>query len=341
MNTVEISTLGDAAAGNLLQGSRPLVNSRTGQVMVQTQRGMTVNSVLRKDEWEELDTAIVQAAVQPLNITRELQQRGLVRRLGDIGVLLAQYSTIGEMTAAEANLRGHSSVEKDLAQYGIASVPVPIVHKEFELDARMLASSRRMGNGLDVANGAAAARVVAEKVEDMVINGDTGINLNGNTIYGLTNHPNRNTDTATNYGGGDWGTINNVTGTIAGMISAAQADGYYGPYGVFASNTQYNQAALAFYTDGSGQTPLQRVTMMNQIEFFLPSAQLSDGAIVLLQLTRDVVELAYVDMYWPVTNLEWTSGDSLLHRFKVMTVFAPIVKAAANGRSGIVHATAA
>lgn len=334
----------DPGASALLQGARPIVNARMGPKAfpkILTPRGLQVNSLLQRYEWERLDNRIMQAVLQPLNLTRVLIARGLTTTLGSIGVLQASYTRVGEMTAATASLRGHTSTEKDLVDQDIVGIPVPIIAKEFELDARTLASSRLLGNALDTTNGAAAARVVAEKVEDLTINGDSSINLNGNTVYGLTNHPDRNTDTAANYGGGDWGTITNVTLTIAGAIAALQADGFYGPYGIFAATTQYNQAALAFFTDGSVSTPRSRTLQMPGVESFEPSAQLDDGEVLVVHLSEEVIEIAYVEAYWPATNLEWTSGDGMELMFKVMTVMTPLVKSANGGKSGVVHITAA
>lgn len=346
---LQVMSLADAAGQiHALNGSRPLINKRAEKqygphapVHIMTNRGLKVNSVLRKDEWEELDRAVVQAAVHPLRVTRILRERNLVRRIGSLGTLVAQYNQVSEMTPANVSLRGHASGEKDLVDFDLKGVPVPIIFKEFELDSRTLQSSRMLGDGIDTTNGAAAARVVAEKAEDLVLNGDASINLNGNVIYGLLTHPNRNTDTATNYGGGDWGTIGNIVPTIAGMISAAQADGYYGPYGIFVASTQYNQAALNYYTDGSGDTPLQRVMAMPQIEFVEQIPQLPDGTVILLHLSTEVIQLAYVESYFPITTLEWMSGDGMLGMFKAMAVEVPIVKSAYGGKSGVVHATGA
>lgn len=337
-NVVSLHT---PAGQRAILGGRPIVNKRTGAVTIRTPRGLTINSTLRKDEWEELDRRVVQASVPPLVILNYLVNRGLTRPLGSLGTLVAQYNRVSEMTAATANLRGHSGVEKDLIDTALVGVPVPIIFKEYEIDERLLLSSRRMGDGLDVTNAAAAARVVAEKKEDLLINGDTSINLNGATIYGLLNHPNRNTDTATNYGGGDWGTIGNVTLTIAGAISALQADGYYGPYAVWASPIQFNQASLVYFTDGSGDTARDRVLRMPMVESFEQSPQLPDGVVVVLALTSEVVEIATVPGYFPMTNVEWTSGDQFLNGYKVMSAMTPIVKADYSGKSGIVHVTGA
>lgn len=317
------------------QGSRPVINEKTGEVQIVTSRGLTVNSALRKYEWEELDAAIVAAAVAPLNMTQRMINAGLVRQLGGLGTLVAQYNKVSETSGANTSISGTGSGQKDLVDYDIAGVPVPVIFKEFEINARYLESSRLLGNGVDVTNAQAAARVVGEKIEDMLINGDTNINLNGSTIYGITNHPNRNTGSAT----GDWGTISHIVSTVAAMTSAAKGDNYRGPYGLFVADTQYDQAAQSFYTDGSGQSALDRILRLPNISFVDSSAWLDDGEAVLVNLSRDVVELAYVPQYFPAANLEWMSGDGMSNMFKVMAVFAPIVKSDYSGRSGIVHIT--
>ena len=341
MNQAQVLELHTAAGQKAIMGGRPIVNKRTGQVTLRTPRGLVVNSTLKKDEWEELDRRVVMASVPPLVIVNYLVNRGLTRSLGGLGTMVAQYNQVSKMTAATANMRGHSGVEKDLIDTDLVGVPVPIIFKEYEIDQRLLLASRRMGDGLDTTNGAAAARVVAEKIEDLVINGDSNINLNGSTIYGLTNHPNTNLGTAASYGGGDWGTITNVTPTLSGMIAAAQVDGYYGPYAVWAAPTQFNQAALNFFTDGSGDTARDRVLRMASVESFEQSPQLADGEILLVTLSPEVVEIATVPGYFPVTNIEWTSGDTMLNGYKVLAAMTPMVKSDYSGKSGVVLATSA
>lgn len=351
MSELQIVSATSGEGAKLLgNGARPIINEktgqplfdqRTGQLQIMTSRGLVVNSALRKYEWEELDAAIVAAAVAPLNMTQRMMTAGLTRPLGGLGTLIAQYNQISEMTAANVSLSGNASGQKDRVDYDLVGIPVPVIFKEFELNQRYLEASRRLGDGIDTANGAAAARVVGEKVEDLLINGDTSINLNGNTIYGLTSHPDRNTDTATNVGGGDFGTISNIVPTFSGILSALKADNYRGPYGVFVADTQYDQMSMSFYTDGSGQSALNRVLQIPQIQFIDSSAWLDAGEVVVVHLSRDVVELAYVQQYWPITNLEWTSGDGMASNFKVMTVFAPMVKSDYAGRSGVFHCTGA
>jgi uncharacterized linocin/CFP29 family protein len=213
-----------------------------------------------------------------------------------------------------------------------------VIFKEFSIGARTLEASRRLGDSLDVTAGVEAARVVAEAEESLLIDGSLAISLNGDVIFGLTSHTYRNTDTAANYGGGDWGTISNILPTIAGMIAAAQGDGFYGPYGILAYPTQYNQAALSFYTDGSGQTALQRILAIAGIADVTMCAGLAAGEVVLFELSPLVVDWAEA---LPLQTLEWASGDGMVSHFKVMTVATPRVKADYANASGVVHATGA
>lgn len=316
------------------QGSRPYVNKQ-GKVVVVNGRGMVVNSILRKDEWQEIDSAVIQAARNRLNGIRILQERGLTKRLGGMGTLISQWHQASEMTAANVNMTGQSRGEQDQVDFKLAGVPVPVIFKDFSFGIRTLDAGRRLGNDLDTSNATAAAAVVAESLENMLFNG-SDVTLNATKIYGLTTHPHRNTDTATNYGGGDWGTATNVVPTIVGMMKAAAADGFHGPYGVFVSLTQYFQALNNI--SATDETPLQRVLKLPKIEFVEPSDWLTDGAVVLFQLTPDVVDVATAQ---DLTTLEWVSGDGMVGNFKVMTIAVPRVKSEYASKSGIVHATAA
>ena len=97
MSDLQVVDINSAEAQTALRnGSRPFVNERTGEVKIQTPRGLVVNSALRKDEWEELDRAIVESAVAPLNMVNRFRRAGLVRRLGSLGTLIAQYTQVSE-----------------------------------------------------------------------------------------------------------------------------------------------------------------------------------------------------------------------------------------------------
>lgn len=316
---------------------RPLVSSDPANrvARIKTNRGIMVNSMLRRDEWAAIDAAVIQEARYPLRAVNDLVSRGLLQRLTNIGTMVTDWYVSSEVNAATVNMSGTGG-NRDLPDLKKTGAPVPVVFKDFGIDARSLAASRSMGDGIDVTAAAEASRVVAETLESLLVNGSS-TQLNGAPLYGYRNHPDRNTDTASNYGGGDWGTIANIVDTVAGMINAAMADRHYGPYMLYANPTQFNEAAFSFY-DSTDESALMRIRSLPQIAGFEYLPSLAAGELLLIQMTRNVIEWAET---LSIQVREWVSGDGMSASFKVLAIAAPKVKSTYDGRSGIVHATGA
>lgn len=308
-------------------------NSTTAARFLQS--GLSVNSLrtnglLRKQEWQELDTRLVQVARPRLVGIADLQARGLVLPLGGLGTLISQYEAASDMTGADISMDGMKQGEKDTQAFDLRSVPIPIVHKDFSLNIRRLEASRRLGDALDTTQGQVAARRVADKLESILFNG-AGISVDGNPIYGYTNHPSRNTGTAP----GGWGNINNIYDTVLNMISDARADKMYGPFMLYVSDAEWTHL-LKVYADSTGQTALARMKNIPNLEDIKPSNDLAAGNAVLVQMTSDVVDLAVAQ---DIVTIEWNENGGMVSNFKVMAVMAPRVKSDYDGRSGIVHYT--
>jgi uncharacterized linocin/CFP29 family protein len=313
-------------------GEKELVTNAAGFVQVQA-RGVVANSLLKKDEWEELDTAIVQAQSERLNAIARLQSRGLVRRLGSIGVMASQWNIGSQMSRAVVNMTGQAAADMDRVDYNLAGVPVPVIHKEYQIGERQLEASRRLGEAVDVTNAYEAGRVVAEELERMFFGGYE-LTLNGQTIYGVTNETNVNTGSAT----GDFGDISNIMDTFIDMVSDAAGDNYHGPFEAWVSTTQYIEM-MDVYTDGSGLSAMARVIeAVPALEAIHAGDYLTDGSLVMVQMTPNVVDLALYEMGM---NVEWASGDGMTHNFKVMSIAVPRVKSDYESQSGIVYYTGA
>ena len=303
---------------------------------------MAVNSALRKDEWQALDRAVMEAKKQRLNAVNDLKSRGLTQPLGSLGTLTSQWNVASEMTGANVTMTGQSTGERDRMDFDLNGVPIPVIFKEFSIGRRQLEAARRLGDALDTTHVVEATYVVTEQLEDMVINGYS-LTFDSNSIYGYTNHPDRNTDTAANYGGGDWSTFDGtaandtIVPTVAGMINAAQVtERSYGPYVLYVPTTQYIEATTKFYADGSGQTPADRIRSLG-VEL-RGMDRLAAGNLAMVQMTRNTVDWAEA---MDVQIMEWSTGDGMTTSFKVMAVAAPRVKSDYNGRIGLVHATGA
>jgi uncharacterized linocin/CFP29 family protein len=286
------------------------------------------NSVLRKDEWELLDTRIVDIAKHRLVAVGDVRAAGLVHNLGSFGVSISQYEKLSDMTEANVDMDGGTAGEEDRVAYELVSIPVPIIHKNFRIGLRTLEASRRLGQSLDTTQAEKAARLVADQLEYILFYGASGVVVNGQQLYGLTNQPHVNT-----VSGADWGTITNIYSNVNSAVIANEADNYFGPYALYVAKTQFGEMR-AIYTDGSGETALERVLrgFAGTITSIKPADTLSAGTAVLVQLTRDVVDLAVgVD----VSTVQWETRGGFFQHFKIFGAMAPRVKSDYDGKSGV------
>jgi len=331
----------------LMKGRRPLMQANAdGQMemivneegfpVVGYRGGIAVHSLLRKSEWEELDRAVITMVKLRLQGIQDLRAAGLVQPLGGLGTMVSQWNVGSEKPLATISMDGRTRGNRDRVDKKLYGVPVPIIHDEYEIGARELEASRKLGNALDTTEAEESGSSVAEKLENILFNGDTSIVVDGAGIFGYTTLAARLTATAAAFGGGDFGTISNIQATFLGMLSGLAALRYHGPFGCYISNTQYHQM-LAFYTDGSGQTALARVQTLPQIQFVKPCDFLADGVLTMVQLTRNVVDVATA---LDVTNREWMSGDEMALHYKVLMAAVPRLKTDYAGHTGIAHATA-
>lgn len=336
---IEITNFADSGS-SLERASRPVsFNQQSGQVRIASGRGLELNSMLLKDEWEAYDRTVIETAKVPLVAVADLISRGLVDSYNSIGVQVATWNVESDMGPADTSMSGRGSSELGQADYDLRGVPIPVIWKAVQLDARTLEARRRLGATTDVTNVMLAARKVYEKQEDMLINGDSSISFDSQTIYGYTTHPHRLTDTASNYGGGSWtADIDNPVKTISGMVAAANAVNRYGPFAVYVGPAQYNASALKFYADGTGDTPMSRILRMGGIESFKLLPSLADGNVLLVHLSKETVDWVSI---WDSRFVEWTSNDLMTANFRVMSICAPRIRSDYNQSMGLVHATGA
>jgi uncharacterized linocin/CFP29 family protein len=306
---------------------------------VEGQHMFRANALLRRYEWEMIDEAVVDVARNQLVITEDLRRFGLVKPLGGLGTIYSTYEKASDMTAANIDMSADTEGDADSIAFTPVSIPVPIIHKPFQLNARRLAASRNAGESLDVTNIRTATRRVGDALENMIFNG-ASLKVDANAIYGLTTHPDRSTDTATNYGGGDWSTEGNAYKTIAGMIQALWDSGFQGPFGCYAAMNLAGNL-WNYRTDGSGRSEAQTIVEGLRdagLSYIKPAASLASSTLVVFQLTSDVIDLGVAQ---EMVAVQWDEKGQLVSNFKVMTAAVPRVKSDANGACGVAHATGA
>lgn len=289
------------------------------------------NALLRHEEWLEIDNEIQDIVRTGLVGYDDLINAGLTRNLGGLGSIVTMYEQQSDLTDADVSMEGIVQGSDDRLEFTPVYTPVPIIHKDFSISYRMLLASRRNGDGLDVETARTAARKVRDKSENMIFKGSTK-NMGGYKIYGYTTAPYRVTGSAT----GDFGTAGNGYNTILAMVTSLQALGFNGPYGVYVANTQYMEL-LKKNTNDSTELSLI-LELLPMVEFVKPSFDLDAGSLVMVQLTKDVVQLNIAQDMVPV---QWDEKGGFLTRFRVMQSSVLVVKYDAGLKCGVVHLTGA
>jgi len=293
---------------------------------------LRTNALLRKDEWVELDRQVVDVARERLVAVEDLRSRNLVHLLGGLGTLFSEYEALSDMTDAEIDMSGVAQGKDDAAAWDLRAVPIPVIHKDFRIDIRRLEASRRLGDGVDFTQARIATRKVVEAAEKLVINGSS-FKLDGKQIYGYRNHPNlisRATDSSK-----CWDKIANIYTGVLGMVSDAHGVNAYGPYILYVAKDVWPYM-LEVYSDGSGQTVRERLLKIPQLQEVKPLDLLPNGEAVLVQMSRETVDLAIAQ---DLVVVEWTTMGGFVSWFKVFMVMAPRIKADYNGRLGVVRRT--
>jgi hypothetical protein len=291
-------------------------------------------TTLLEDEHRRIDAAVLQQSRIHMSATEDLRRHTLTTSLGGIGVLLSGYNRVGDMTDANVDFDGRTRGDKDRLTFDQVEVPIPIFHKEWELGARQLASSRG-GSNLDTSQSEIATRIVAERFEKSIFDGEPTLKLAGQSLYGYTTHPDRNTHTLV----ADWtdptaGTAM-VTDLLA-MVGIQRADNQRGQYMVYVADDIWSGSMQADYSAAKGDNQvLDRLETIREIDKIAPSAFLASGTVVMVQMTRETVDLAIAA---DLQNIQW-NVQPFSTEYMVYMMGAVRVKSEKNGQCGVLHAT--
>lgn len=289
------------------------------------------NDLLQKDEWADLDAALVKVAKNAINIAADLKAAGLVRNLGGLGTVIAQYETLSDMTAAELSVSGVTESEGDTPEYDLRSVLVPIISKDFFFSIRRLMASRKMGEPLDTSAVEVATRLVMEAVENMIFNGSV-ITSGTATIPGVFTYADSMDVGAPT---GAWTTTPaNIFTDVNRMLGRLDAVGHLGgSFALYLSNDIWTATRQDAKANGS-DTVLERLLAYPEISAVKSSSQVASGSAALIHMVPETIQLAIGE---DVKVVEWNTQGGMRVNFKVLAACAPIIKSDANGNCGICY----
>lgn len=292
---------------------------------------LRTNGTLQKDEWVYFDNTVVQIARKYLVITQELMARGMTMNLPNaLGHTMIEWEKQGDMDPAIITMSGLSESQNDRIIYDLDNMPVPIIHKDFNINIRALAASRNKGLPLDTTQAQIASRKVSELIETLIFDGASVLG-SGKPIYGLRTAPYRNTGSLAE----SWLTSSgdSIVRDTNAMLTALDNDNMYGPYGMFIGSS----VGIRFgedYKSESDRSIMERLRTIENLAFIKTTKDLAPGEVIVFQLTPDVIDLV---MGMTPTTIEWDTHGGMITNFKVMAIIVPRVRNDLLNQSGIAH----
>lgn len=188
-----------------------------------------------------------------------------------MGDLVSFFPKISDSGEVHVSMDGRSEGNADQAIVKYEGTPVPIFDSFARFGWRQMEVVRKAPGGIETETVGNHQRKVAEKLEDMALNGLSSIVVGGATIYGLRNFPQRNTNTH----GFD---LNAATGAqwlaaIQKLVNALIGDNAFGRVTIFLNYGDWVYADMNEFTAGYPKTILQRLKEINQVAEFVPCSR--------------------------------------------------------------------
>jgi len=315
------------------------VDKKTGKY--KAQRIAQNAATLRHEEWKEYDRAVVEVSRQRLRLAGDLMDAGLVYNLGDaFGTLNLFWESMSDIGAATVSKSARIMMQQDQPEVTEHNLPIPIISYGFELDARTLRASRKMGNPLDTTMVRYATRKVIEAVENMVIDGkdpdDNTIKFKNGTVYGYTTDPNVNTVTLSENWDASGKTGKEIVTEVLDLVQSSIDARHYGPWWLYVP-TAYQTKLDEDYSDNKGSNTIrQRIEAIDglgagsvRVADFLP-----DDTVCLIERNAEVNQM--VVGFLP-RMVEWSTyggSEALMTQYAVIAVMVPRIRGDFNNRSG-------
>ena len=255
-----------------------------------------------------------------------------------VGDIVSFYPQISDSGEVNVSMDGRSEGRADQAIVKYAGTPVPVFDSYARFGWRQMEVIRK-GGMLDTDTIANHQRKVAEKLEDVALNGLSSIVVGGNTIYGLRTFPQRNTGThgltLASSTGAQW------VGAVEDLLQLLVADNAFGRVTLFVNYGDWLYADVNEFVAGYPKTILDRLREIQQIAEIVPCSKVPANEIL------GIANLATGDWGTVLSAMPLTTRPKARQNpeddyvFGVLAMAAPQFRADYDGKSQIVHLTAA
>jgi uncharacterized linocin/CFP29 family protein len=289
------------------------------------------NATLRKDEWKAMDEAVLFASQERLVGVADLYARNLVFRTNGMASTVLEYEDYSAFTDADVSMDAVTPGHKDRPESSLNYLPLPIIHKDFSINARALAASRTGSTPLDTTSAMLAARQVSEMAEYLLFTGGSNLTFGGGTIYGYLDYPSINSVTLSQNWDASGKTGDEIIEDVLEMKQKSINAKHYGPWILYIP-TAYETAIDADFKAASDKTIRQRILEISGIQDVKVADKLTANKCVLVQMTSDVVRMVEG---MPIQTVQWDERGGFTQEFKVLTIMVPQIRADQDGNCGV------
>lgn len=291
-------------------------------------------SVLPKDVWGEWDKEAVDIQRDVLSIFNSLA--GSVSRPMNLGKLVHYFQTVSDSGEVGVSLDGRSKARTDQPTIDYAGTPLPIFDSTFSYGWRQMLAAETEGWQIDSASRDNSNRKVAERLEKMVLDGESSIVVNGAVLYGMRNHPKRRSR-ATGV------TLNGATGAqwmaeILATIKLLHAVNFLVPVTLYLNWADWFYATTTDFSAAyPNKTIMTRLMETGSIKEVIPASKMNPNEIFALVKDRRVVQILNG---MPInTRAQFRANPEDDYNFVVMASAAIELKYDAANQMGLAHSS--
>lgn len=299
--------------------------------------GLVTNAVggLKYDDYKELTDEVIK--VREWDFVGNLY-RTMSANVRNVSIFKTQidYKDMNSFGSAEISMNA-SNRESEQTNYDQKIIPIPLIHKDILVPWRESGFSYKEADGRDE-----AFYRVMETRDTLLLNGAENIRLNGEQLYGYTNHP----ATIKKPGGisnwADKANKNSVYDEFVSLMSDLSIGGK-----TLAPNSIHVFVATDVYTGLQQKTDMQsggtNTKVMDELESHTmtrsiqPLQDLPAGAVLLIDAAPTTSDIVIAS---DVRAVPWQRSSEIDDiRMTIMAACAPRIKVDRNDRTRVLYAT--
>jgi len=295
-------------------------------------------TVLSKDQWMVLDTAVLTASRKRMRAWADLRASNTMGGIDGMSTPVLAFERLTDAGEAIVDMDGMTEGRNFAPKFALDGMALPITHSDFFLSQRFLSTSQaRGGAAADTLRAEMSARRVGETIEQTLIGSQTLTHIAGDIaaiggtsgqtgpVYGYLNHPDRITKTNMTTPTGSNGPT--VLSEWLAVRELMYAQNFYGPFMIYCSS-DYDQHLdnLFSTTEPSAGTLRSRLLQIEGVQDirrldYLTAAS-NPYTLIWTQMGDEIQAVNGME----VTTLQWESMGGMRLNFKVMGIQVPRIR---------------